>query len=397
MPSAIRNAKGFYAGASPVAILSSGTIRATQTALVDDPQWPGSIEARATIASLINAALDLPALLNWLPPSLQSSPSSGAPGMTSRGAFLPVGWCSDPQPFPLSPGDIHAQTRALISISDLIPALPSIQGIPDAAALAEEIFSSLPLLPSRASLQRMGSLSIQAFDSGTNAEAREARAVWMHAAHAWMGPSCRPGGISSARLFESLSSTQRSCLQSGFGDPSSRRGGCAIVRCSIEPVSVAAQSPGTDSSPILASIARREAELIASAARPGMDGFAETGFEASLAFAEEGFAFWSQSPDEEQSPSGFLNSKGIRGPLSGASLFPSVDKALFFGLRTHAFRGDWAIVKTRARPVQIEARIGFAPASAVERACSLELARAQLAAIDNASAPPPRSRPGPRL
>lgn len=381
MPCSAKNDKGLCAGFVPVPLISGAALDSLRELLSDPP------------ASLPPSAAES---LHALESALRSLPLRHAYASTPLVFFFASlsGWNNASEPIPLSAAEFLAQTGALEILSsrraefrDALALLPP--------PLAEPLLAALPLAPSLPALRKIRSYRIEDIGAESNAAPAEGFALWMERGQGFMDLAKRPAGLSSARLFESPSAAERTAKAAGFGDSGSR-GPCAVVRVAIEPISVESRSrPGAPLGALEAAISAHEASLLEMALSMG-GSFSPQAAEAarsdSLAGSSLGHAFWSCSPDEPRFPSGFLNKAHSRGPLSGATLFPSPERAESFGV-AGLYRGDYAIALARLRPLRVESRLGAAPASAVEAACSLERERALLEALARSGSGSPAHAP----
>lgn len=375
MPCIVRNDKGLCAGHSPALIIAGHELAELQSRLGALAE-PIPDKDREILSRALSDLASLP---------YETSPAQ-AHRPPNKAMISLAGWNNAAQPLPLSAAAFDEQTRRLLSLA---------RAKPDLLRLAHLLHGerslgfALERVPSESSLLKIASHRVEPIGAESNAAPSEGYAIWMEQGQGWMDLKKRPSGLQSARLFESEAAAERTAKAAGFGD-GARRGPAAIAQIALEPIEIVRRSPNAGIVAADGAISAREAALLASALALG-DAFslesAESLSSQGLASAEEGYAFWSRSPSEDDSPSGFLNKDQTRGPLSGAMLFDSEGRAASFGVGGY-YRGEFefAIAKVRARPVSVASRLGAAPAALVEASCSLERDRALREAL--AKAPP---------
>ena len=234
--------------------------------------------------------------------------------------------------------------------------------------------------------------SWEVFEAGEtlNAAPCSGWAIWMEEGRGWMDDRKRPAKrCSEARLFESQAAAARTAKAARFGD-GRERGPCALVRVDLEARSVHSRHE-SESAPLTGldgAMARRDEEELERALSEGLEVALCEGDVSEFT----GWATWGAYPsgeEGEEGRAGFLNIRGGFGPLSGADLSPTPERARSKGNWRAV---SWAVVGILARPVEVSERIGAAEAAEVEEAVlrgrrAADGMAAELARMDAGSAP----------
>lgn len=265
----------------------------------------------------------------------------------------------------------------------------------DEAAKAREN-ALMAALPKKTALAKMKSLAINELEEGWEAKGGEAWAIWMGSARelGYMDDKKRPAGAASARLFESSAAALRTAKAAKFG---SDRGPASIVRLRVECVEIVSSEQGASCSAVRQQMARQESlEIAESMEEASLDQIrAALGEptaspkptlaapeEGSLAGRENGYACWVDAGVSlgygRQGASGFVNIRGVLGPLTGAVLKATTSAAE----HNHGYwGGQTSVVKISCWPVGIDETIGEPNVANLRAAIEWEQAQAAEAAL----------------
>jgi hypothetical protein len=330
--------------------------------------------------------------------------------------FVPSGWVNETQTMDAPRETVErnwAVLRALDACRATLVAQVKKHNIPAWHQYAHEKEPKLAFhdLPSASAVKKLKDVVVEEAGAHTAARAGRAFAIWMGAARTvgYMDTKKNPAGAAGARLFESAAAAERTARAARFGDDKDR-GPAAIVELAIEPVALDGGAGRPE--PVLAELARLERDQLqealesasldrirsmlgeASAPEPEAAPLdATTLKELEIAGAQDGWAVWMDysGAHANKEHAGFLNQRDGVGPLVGAVLHESKDKA-------ERKTGYWhssaqaALLRVTARPVAIASMIGAANVAPVELAIDHEMEVAQAKALKKANADSLRER-----
>lgn len=404
MSCAIKNEKGLSGRCERAYLASRDSLGKAQAKLASDTLLSPNEKDQAV--ELVEALLGLQ---KHPKPMYRSGRRPGQPAEEwATMSAWPSGWVNEQQPVGMTPQEARAEwalaqrIRAAMALG--LPALEKI-GIPLSELEANA--------PKASSLKKTSAWTVEEAGAHLAANAGFAWAIWMGGARelGYMDDKKRPAGAASARLFESAAAASRTAKAARFGGD---RGPAAIVKLRIEPTDIVEASPGAGDEVRmeLASIEARSLESAMEEASldrlrealgegPGREAPAPQP-EGSLAGAESGFAVWRDTREKAafSTPSGggdsslgagFINYKGELGPLVGATLHASAQKAKSAYYVGYGGARD-AIVRVRSQPAEVCALIGEPNVKELQSAIEAEEERNTSAALAKADASALRAR-----